>query len=315
MADLVIIGPPGYERLFPEAVERLRGAGLTPVFNPGDGPLPTEHIARYGASCRAVIAGMEEWDDERMALLPGCRIITKCGAGLDNIDRAAAAGRGIAVTAAPGLNANAVAELTIALILDVLRGVSLSERRLRGGRRVLHSGRELAGMTVGVVGWGNIGRRVADRLRGFDVQLVAYDPVAAVEAEGVRAAESLESLVGQSDVVTLHGPLTPATARLVGRDLLGRFKPGAYLVNTARGGLIDEEALVEALDAGRLAGAALDVLVDESGTGTSPLLGRSDVVVTPHLGAETWDAYAAVGNRNVDDVLGALAGDAAAQGS
>ncbi|MDR0487992.1 MAG: phosphoglycerate dehydrogenase [Propionibacteriaceae bacterium] len=306
MNKSVIIGPVGYERLFPESVKQLEESGYDVILNPGNGPITVEHLNQYGSQCHAIIAGLEPWDEQRMALVPKCRIIAKCGAGLDSIDVKTARKRGIRVTSAVGKNANAVAELTVALMLDLIRGVSHSTRLLRHGRRVLHSGYELSGMTVGIIGWGNIGRLVARRLSGFDVRFVVFDPAITGPVPGVTLALSIEALVKASDVVTLHTPLTEHTAHMINSELLEHFKPNAYLINTARGGLIDEDALANALDNKKLAGAGLDVLVDEITPGSSRLIGRPDVVISPHLGAETWDAYRAVGDQNVEDILTTL---------
>jgi D-3-phosphoglycerate dehydrogenase len=227
---------------------------------------------------------------EVLAAGPALRVVTRAGVGTDNIDVPAATERGIVVLNTPGPNTIAAAEHTLALTLALLRHVPRADASLRAGRweRKAFVGRELARKTLGVLGLGRIGREVALRARAFGMELLVYDPYvgpAAAEAVGARAV-GLDDLLARADIVTLHLPLLPETAGLLGARELARMKRGAYLVNCARGGLVDEAALAEALASGALAGAALDVFEREPPTG-SPLLGLPNVVVTPHLAASS----------------------------
>ena len=271
-------------------------------------PLTMESIAAYASECVAVIAGAEPWGAAQLDLLPRLEIVAKCSIGLDTVDLVAAEHRGIVVTDAPGANSNAVAELAVALMLAALRGVVPAGSELQDGRRIHVIGRELAGRSVGLVGWGNIAKLVAKRLQGFEVELRVFDPyIGPTGSPDVDFASSLEELVSASDIVSLHLPLTEQTRRLVGADLLASFRPGSLLINTARGGLVDEATLAEALDRGHLAGAALDVQQDERPGAPNEVRGR-DVILLPHLGAESQEAFDAVGAFNAEDILATLSG-------
>jgi phosphoglycerate dehydrogenase-like enzyme len=198
----------------------------------------------------------------------------------------------------PGGTTVGVAEHTVLLILAILRRLPFADAELRQGRFHINAlrpvSRELRGRTVGLLGMGRIGRAVAERLRPFDVRLVYHDPAtlpADVERELRLERTGREELLAAADIVSLHLPLTPATRHVIGSDALSRMKPSAFLVNTARGGLVDEAALVETLRSGRLAGAALDVFDPEPPPPDHPLYALPNVVLTPHISAGTRDAF------------------------
>jgi D-3-phosphoglycerate dehydrogenase len=252
-----------------------------------------------------------------MDAAPGLRLIQKWGIGVDKIDLAAAAARGIPVAITAGANAAPVAEFTLLLILAVLRRLPHRERQLRAGawqearRQARVEARQLRGKVVALVGLGAIGREVARRVRAFDAEARYYDlrrPTPADEAGlGVRFQE-LDALLAEADVVSLHVPLTPATRHLLSRERIGRLKPGAIVVNTARGELVDEAALAEALDAGTLAGAGIDVFGGEPPPLDHPLLRvrAPGLVLAPHLAGSALDNVANVARhafRNVQRVL------------
>lgn len=304
----IILGPPKYEILMIDAVEYLTEHGYNCVPNPGDSQITEQHIAQYKDTCSAVIAGPEYWGPQQLDLLPNLRILAKCGVGLDSVDLEATRARGITVTNTPRMNSNAVAEFTVALIIAGLRGLFPAATAMQNNRRIHIAGYELNQKTIGIVGWGAIGQLVAQRLSGFNPRIVVFDPYSPVASDAIIVVDTLEELVSVSDVVTLHLPATPETTLMINSDLLSKFRPGALLINAARGALVDEYALAQALDAGQLTGACLDVLQDETDTPNSPLLGRSNVLITPHLGAETWEAYRAVGAANAEDILTVLAG-------
>jgi D-3-phosphoglycerate dehydrogenase len=246
-------------------------------------------------------------DAEVLERAPRLRVVGRAGVGLDNVDTATARARGVTVVNAPDSNTVSVAELTVGLIIASMRRVPAAARSLCDGewRRSDFAGVELAGRTLGIVGYGRIGRQVARRLAAFDMHIVVHDPYADTSDDGVRAAE-LDELLAVSDVVTLHLPKTPATADLIGARELALMKPTALLVNTARGGIIDEAALTRALCAGRPARAALDVFATEP-PGRSPLLALPNVLALPHLGASTHEAQLRAGQEVVDKVLAELA--------
>ena len=240
-------------------------------------------------------------------------VVGRAGVGLDNVDVEAATRRGVMVVNAPESNIISAAEHAIALLLAQARNVPQASAALRAGRweRSRWGGVELYGKTLGVVGLGRIGALVAQRMHAFGMHLLAYDPYTAPERAKQLGVElcSLEELVERADFVTIHLPKTSETLGLFGKDLLGKVKPGIRIVNAARGGLVDEEALAEAIRSGRVAGAALDVFASEPCT-SSPLFELGDVVVaTPHLGASTEEAQDKAGEQIAEQIVLALAGD------
>jgi len=239
------------------------------------------------------------------------KVIGRAGVGVDNVDVDAATRRGIVVANAPESTVVSAAEQTIGLLVALARNIPQAHAALKQGRweRSRWSGVELAGKTLGVIGFGRIGQQVARRALGLGMNVVAYDPFVGQERFrdlGVEQAETVDDLLGASDFVTLHSPLTDETRCLIDRDAIGRMRPGARLVNAARGALVDEEALVEAIHSGRLAGAALDVFSAEPYSG--PLLELDQVVVTPHLAASTDEAQDRAGVIVAEQVAAALDG-------
>lgn len=240
-------------------------------------------------------------------------VIGRAGIGLDNVDVAAATSKGVMVVNAPQSNVLSAAEHTLALLIAQARNIPQADADLKAGnwRRSRWEGIELHGKTLGIVGLGRVGGLVAQRALSFGMHLMAYDPYVSAERArqmGVELARSLEDLVAEVDFLTIHLPRTQETEGLVGRDLLARAKPGIRIVNTARGGIVDEEALYEAITSGRVAGAALDVF-DEEPTTKSPLFELDSVIVTPHLGASTVEAQDKAGQTIAEQVLLALRGD------
>ncbi len=239
-------------------------------------------------------------------------VVGRAGIGLDNVDVDAASRRGVMVVNAPQSNVVSAAEHTMALLLAQARNVPQAHTALKAGRweRSRWEGVELADKTLGIVGLGRIGRLVAQRALAFGMRLLAYDPFVSAERARQMAVElvPLERLVEEADFVTIHLPKTRDTVGLFGKDLLSKAKPGMRLVNVARGGIVDEEALAWAVREGMLAGAALDVFAAEPTT-SSPLFALDDVVVTPHLGASTREAQDKAGETIAAMVLLALAGE------
>lgn len=226
------------------------------------------------------------------------RVIGRAGVGVDNIDVPAATERGIVVMNAPDGNTITTAEHTIALLIALARRVPAANSSLKSGHwdRKAFIGVELQGKTLGVVGLGRIGRAVAARARGLGMKIIAFDPF--IAPEQARDSEidlaPLDQLFATSDFITIHTPLTTETRSIIGRDAFALMKPGVRIINCARGGLVDENALHDAIKSGRVAGAALDVFVDEPPAQDHPLLQLDEVVVTPHLGASTTEAQEGV---------------------
>ena len=251
------------------------------------------------ASADAVIVASTPLTHALIAAAPRLAFVHHQGVGYhDTVHTASLAERRIPLAITPGGTTTGVAEHTIMLILSALRRLPFADAELRQGRFHINAlravSRELRGRTVGLVGAGRIGRAVAERLKPFGVSLIYYDPVRlpeAVEAELGLEARSLDAVFAEAEIVSLHLPLTAATRRIVDAGRLAAMRPGAFLVNTSRGGLVDEVALVEALSAGRLAGAALDVFDPEPPAAGHPLYAFPNVVLTPHISAGTRDAF------------------------
>ncbi|MGB3562976.1 MAG: hydroxyacid dehydrogenase, partial [Thermoanaerobaculia bacterium] len=274
-------------------------------------PRLAELIADFDA---LVVRSMTTVDAPLLAAGERLKVVGRAGVGVDNVDVAAATERGILVVNAPTANLMSAVEHTFALLLALARNVPAAERSLRAGEwsRKEFQGVELHGRTLGVVGLGRIGQQVAARARAFGMKVVAYDPFldAAVAKRLDIELMEIEDLVAAVDIVTLHIPLTEQTRNLLSRERLAKMKPGALLINCARGGVVDEAALLEALDEGWLAGAALDVFAQEPPTG-SPWLEHPRVVITPHIGAQTREAQERVATETARMVLAALDGSLA----
>ena len=239
------------------------------------------------------------------------KVIGRAGVGIDNVDVGAATRQGIVVANAPESTIVSAAEQTIGLILALARNIPQAHAALKDGRweRARWGGVEVAGKTLGVIGFGRIGQQVARRAVALGMAVTAYDPFVGADRfreVGVEQADSIEELLGASDIVTLHSPLTDETRCLIDREAIAHMRDGARLVNAARGALVDEEALAEALRSGKLAGAALDVFSSEPYQG--PLLELDQVVVTPHLAASTDEAQDRAGVIVAEQVVAALDG-------
>ncbi len=234
----------------------------------------------------------------------------RAGVGVDNIDLIAATERGIAVMNSPAGNTVAAAELTMALILSAVRRVAEADRSMRNGKwdRSRLQGVQLKDRTLGLVGAGRIGSEVAHRCRAFGMQVLAYDPYLTDERADVLGLSltDLDDVLRNADIISLHVPLTDETAHLIDEAAIARMKPGAFVVNVSRGGVVDESALARAVDSGRLAGAALDVFEVEPLPADSPLLGLDGIVLTPHLGASTVEAQELVAREIAVAVRDAL---------
>jgi (S)-sulfolactate dehydrogenase len=242
------------------------------------------------------------------------RVVGRLGVGLDNIDVAACAARGIEVIPASGANAESVAEYVVGMAMILLRGAAyLSTSAVAAGRwprQMLSQGREVSGKTMGLVGFGNIGRVTAQKARAMGIRVLAFDPAVAAEAPtwaelGVVRSD-LDPLIARSDIVSLHLPLVEATRGLFGRERLARMKPGAILINSARGGIVDETALVRALHEGRLAGAALDVFDDEPLPAGNVLADAPNLILTPHIAGVTQESNERVSSLIAERVAACL---------
>lgn len=265
-----------------------------------------QFLAELGSADALIVRSVTRVGSDMLALAPRLKAIGRAGVGIDNVDIPAATERGIAVFNAPQANTIAAAELTIALMISVARKIPAAESSLRRGEwdRSKFRGVELRGKTLGLIGAGRIGSEVAVRGRAFGMTVIAFDPY----LSGARADElqvemvDLDEILERADFVSIHVPLTPETRAILGVNALEQMKPSAYLVNTSRGGVVDEAALAEALHRGDISGAALDVYDTEPLAQDSPLRGAPNLVLTPHLGASTAEAQLAVATEVAEKI-------------
>lgn len=288
-------------------VQLLESRGFEIVFNPYKRKLKQDEVVELAKGCGGIIAGVELLNEDVFKKLPRLKAISRCGAGLDNVDLGAAKRRGIAVRSTPESPTQAVAELTLALILGSIRRINSMDRRLHSGVWNKEMGRLLSGKTVGIIGLGRIGRRVATLLRPFGVKILVNEPKPDKKwvKENKVSLTSLKKLLKESDVVTLHVPYTEETRNLINSERLKTMKKEAILINTSRGGLVDETALYRALKSGSLGGAALDVMEVEPYRG--PLTKLDNVILTPHIGSyalETRVQMEVEAAKNMIEMLG-----------
>ena len=245
-----------------------------------------------------------------MAASDRLKVVARFGIGLDSVDVKAATELGIVVTNTPGANKVSVAELALGLMFCLARQLPQHDARTKAGKGEGNVGFELCGRTLGVIGMGHIGKEVARRAVCLGMQVVAHDPYWDEQhaQEHHIKRSSKEQVLQLADMVTLHVPLTPETARFISQDELAMMKPGSFLINTARGGLVDDEALYAALTSGHLGGAALDVFTEETPTG-SLMLGLDNVVLSPHIGGETVESYENMSGMAAENVIAVLRGE------
>jgi D-3-phosphoglycerate dehydrogenase len=266
----------------------LEAMGISIHFNAGDYPMSAQALAGCVGDARAAIVGLDIVTESVFAACPNLEIIVRNGVGLDNVDLNAATEYGVLVTIPLGANSASVAELAFGLMIAAARGLVANHNRVQAGVWRRDIGVELSDKTLGIIGLGNIGKRVAVRARASEMRVQAFDiapDLTFAEAHGIEFV-ARETLLKQSDIVSLHVPLTELTYHLINRETLTQMKPGAFLINTARGAVVDANALAEALDSGHIAGAGLDVHTVE-GQIDAILAGRENVISTTHLGAYT----------------------------
>ncbi|WIM88219.1 phosphoglycerate dehydrogenase [Candidatus Mycobacterium wuenschmannii] len=277
-----------------------------------DGPDRPKLLAAVPEADALLVRSATTVDAEVLDAAPKLKIVARAGVGLDNVDVKTATERGVLVVNAPTSNIHSAAEHALALLLSAARQIPAADATLREHewKRSKFSGTEIFGKTVGVVGLGRIGQLVAQRLAAFEAHIVAYDPYVSAARAAQLGIEllSLDELLGRADFISVHLPKTPETAGLIGKEALAKTKPGVIIVNAARGGLIDEAALADAITSGHVRAAGLDVYSKEPCT-DSPLFELSEVVVTPHLGASTEEAQDRAGTDVAASVKLALAGE------
>jgi len=306
---VVLVTPRSFGAQAPELIEVLENAVGEVRRNRTGKPLAATELSGLMGDVDGLIAGLDDIDTRVFESAPRLKVVARYGVGVSNVDLEAASRHGVAVTNTPGANADAVAELTIALMFCLARSITTEVRSVESGSWKSGYGIEIAGKTVGVIGFGRVGRAVASRARALGCRVLAHDPFIPDEAIVQEAEPATKiDLIAESHFLTLHTPLTVATTGMVDRGFLRRMRRDAFLINTARGGLIVEPDLAAALDGHELAGAALDTLTSEPPSPDNPLLGREDVLITPHIGAHTVEATTAMGRLALDNLLSALSG-------
>lgn len=280
------------------------------IFNSTGKPLSSSQLKEMLVGVDGCIAGLDEISAEALSGADNLKVISRYGVGYNNVDLDDAKQRKIIVTNTPGANAKSVAELTVSLMLNLMRPVIPANAQTRAGEWPRFKGLSLEGKTIGLIGLGAIGKETARRLQGFDCEILAHDLLHDENFAMEHHVEfvPLEKLLARSDIVSLHIPGVPETYEMVDDEFLAMMKPGSMLVNTARGELVDEMALVRALESGKLKGAALDVFKHEPPGTDNPLLALNQVIVTPHMGAHSDSATNAMGWISTRDCLAVLQG-------
>ncbi len=304
----VLVTAPGFEVDGEQTGARLSAAGLDLNHAGPRGNRAPGEVAELAADAVAAIVSSDPFTAEVFEAAGELRVIARLGVGVDSIDLDAATRAGVVVTTTPGLNDETCADHALALLLAASRRVVEHDASVRRGewdRGGALTPWDLHHKRVGVIGYGRIGRSVVRRLQGFDADVRAFDPVAAPDPP--FGCATLSELLAWADAITLHAPLTPATQHLIGAAELAAMRPGGIVVNTSRGGLVDEAALVEALTSGRLRAAALDVFADEPPSNAG-LRFLSNVVLSPHIGGLSREAIDAMARRCVEQVLDVLDG-------
>jgi D-3-phosphoglycerate dehydrogenase len=293
-----------------KAIDQLKNFTTDLVYNPYGRPLTEDELIPLLKDCDGYIAGLDEVTEKVLFQCKKLKVVSRYGAGVDRVDLAAAKANKIVVTNTPGVNADAVAELAFGLVLNLARKILFLNQKTRAGEWVRSTGIELKGKTIGILGLGAIGRNLARYAQGFSMNVIAYDPFIneAYAKDNNITVATFEQVIENSDVVSLHLPLTAETRHLIDRDTITRMKRGVLLINTSRGGIIDEDAAYEALSDGRLGGLGLDAFEVEPPTG-SPLFELDNVVVTPHTGAHTKEATENMADLAVENLINVLLGN------
>jgi D-3-phosphoglycerate dehydrogenase len=307
----VLVTPTSYGVNDPSLRAQLEAAVGEVVYNTSGKPLSSTQLVEVIPGVDGYIAGLDAIDRQALAAADALRVIARYGVGVDAVDLQTAKEKGIVVTNTPGANSGSVAELTVGLMISLLRNIPTAAQATKSGEWPRMRGLSLEGKVIGLVGFGAIGKQVAQRLSGFGCRVVAFDLVAYEEQAAALGVEllPLAEVIQIADLLSLHCPATEETRGMVDAAFLEKMKPGSYLINTARGELVDEEALYTALQSGKLRGAALDDFSEQPPEADNPLLGLPQVLATPHMGAHTDGATNAMGWGALNDCLAVLRGE------
>ena len=306
----VLVTATNYSNLCAEAKKLLESNNCEVIENPFGRPMTFDELKVYVPEADAAVVGVDTWNESVFRIAPSLKVISRFGVGVDNIDIEKAREFGIKVTNAAGKNSNAVAELTIGLILSAMRNIHTLHQTTRQGRWDRLVGEELISRKVGLLGFGNIAQKVARKLSGFDVEITAYDKYPNLEVAqklGVNIT-SCELVLQQSDIVCMLLPSIEETRHFMNEKTFSLMKDKAYFINTARGALVDEKALFSVLQSGKLSAAAIDVYEREPSTANNPLFTLHNIVTTPHTAAETYETYHEIGLFTAQAILDVFAG-------
>ncbi len=304
----LLVTPTSYGKNDPRLKTELELQVGEVIYNPTGKPLASAEVERLLPGIDGYIAGLDAIDANALRSADRLKVISRYGVGIDNVDLSAAQHKGIVVTNTPGANSVSVAELALGLILALARQIPEAVEAVHQGKWPRYAGISLEGKIIGILGLGAIGKQLARRLAGFDCKLIAFDPFADpvfAQANHVELS-NMDDVVRQSDFISLHLPLLPETRLLVNEAFLSQMKPGSFLVNTSRGEVVDESALLAALNSGHLKGAGLDAFTVEPPDPNNPLLKLPQVIATPHLGAQTDGATSNMGWFAMRDCLAVL---------
>jgi D-3-phosphoglycerate dehydrogenase len=307
----VLVTPTSFGRHDPMLKEQLESAVGEVIYNPTSRPLISSELVDLLPGCHGYIAGLDSVDQAAIQAADQLKVIARYGAGVDRIDLIAAKEKGIIVTNTPGANTVSVAELAIGLMLALARSIPQANTATKGGEWPRLNGMTLEHKVIGLIGFGAIGQAVARCLWGFNCRLIAYDPFPNTEvAQMVNTTFlPLAEVLNQADIVSLHFPVLPETRGMVNTEFLAQMKPGAMLINTARGEIVNEADLLSALQSGHLSAAGLDAFTSEPPDVENPLLKLPQVIATPHTGAHTDGAIHGMGWGALNNLLPALRGE------
>jgi len=306
----VLVTPNSYGKYDQKLKNDLEGLVGEVIYNTTGKPLSSSHVARLLPGIDGYIAGLDQIDRSALNAADRLKIIARYGVGIDKVDLIAAREKGIIVSNTPGANSASVAELALSLILMLARQIPTAMLSVKKGDWPRLPGVSLEGKTIGILGLGAIGKKLAERLISFNCQVLAHDPFADEEFAKEHHVKlvSLDHLTVQSDFLSLHLPVLPETRGIVNRKFLERMKKGAYIINTSRGEIVDETALLDALNSNHISGAALDAFSKEPPDTNNPLLSLPQVICTPHLGAQTDGATSNMGSMALKECLNVLKG-------
>lgn len=301
----VVISTSSFGQYDDKPLRMLKDAGMDVVSNPHGRTMKAEEIKNMISDAHFLIAGTEQLSRDVLDSAKRLMVISRCGTGLDNVDLVAADKNDVKVFNTPDAPTCAVAELTVGLILALLRHIPVMDRDIRDGLWKKRMGNLLEGKCVGIIGFGRIGRKIAELLLPFGVKIVYYD-VKDTEKSQVYEKLELDRLFQTADIITMHLSVVPGGKPLIGKEELKKMKEGSFLVNASRGGSVDEDALIEAIETGHISGAALDVFENEPYDG--PLAEMDEVILTPHIGSYAVESRISMEVEAVQNLLKGIKG-------